>query len=364
MDSTQSEREASEWLARRDSGRWSAADEAAFAEWRSRSTENQVAVIRLQAVWHQADRLQVLIAGRSPAEMPHPGAMRLCSLLDSGASASREDVMLRPNSTVPAGEKSEPGLAGVANGAAVKSGQRQRLAALAAALLLMLFGGMTSYMLIRHASYYHTTVGGLKSVSMPDGSRVTLNTSTAIRIALGPRERDIILEKGEAFFDVAHDRQRPFVVHAGDQRIIAVGTQFSVFREPQGSRVVVTEGKVRVEDATSGSPANATSVPAGSVAEAGDAGVLVRSMTIAETQAYLAWQRGYLVFHDTPLADAVAEFNRYNSKQLVIRDSSLKGIRVGGNLRATNVTAFTRVLEQGFPVRATDFGDEIVLTAR
>src|SRR5262249_39417186 len=126
---------------------------------------------------------------------------------------------------------------------------RWRVFALAASLALGIGGsGVYIYqagMLDRDG--YRTPVGGIESVPTADGSTITLNTDSQIRVALSASERRIELKHGEAYFEVAHDPNRPFVVHAGNKRVIAVGTKFSVRRDYDDVQVVVTEGKVRLE---------------------------------------------------------------------------------------------------------------------
>jgi len=78
---------------------------------------------------------------------------------------------------------------------------------------------------------------------------------------------------------------------------------------------------------------------------------------------YLSWRSGYLVFHDVPLAEAVAEFNRYNVRKIEIDDSAVAAIKVSGKFRSTNFEAFVRLLEDGFPVRAQTTDDQIILTS-
>src|SRR6202040_1387699 len=116
---------------------------------------------------------------------------------------------------------------------------------------------------------YRTAIGGIAAISMKDGSTVTLNTNSEIRVALNETERRVDLERGEAFFEVAKDHNRPFIVRVGDQRVIAVGTKFSVRREPNHVRVVVTEGRVRLEHSEPQHPAEVAWVSAGGVAVAG-----------------------------------------------------------------------------------------------
>jgi transmembrane sensor len=346
MDSKQIEREASDWLARQDSGRWGAADDQAFATWQEQSTAHRIAVIRLKTVWRRAERLQALGAGIPRGQIPAPKTW--------GFSPAAERDPFRPAIA--------PHL-----GATPHSPRRVRLlAALAATVAVLAFGaGTVGYLRFHDPNAYRSQIGAIEIVSLADGSKVTLNTNSAIHVALSDVERRIDLTEGEAFFEVAKDPRRPFVVSAGGRLIVAVGTKFSVFRRAQDTRVVVTEGRVKVEDLHGSAPSGpATDLPAGSIARAGSAGVLVNHATVAEAETYMSWRSGYISLHDTKLAVAVAEFNRYNTKQLVIADPAIAELQIGGNLRAQNVEAFVRVLEEGFPVRAHEEGDRIILRAK
>ena len=119
--------------------------------------------------------------------------------------------------------------------------------ATAASVLLAVAAG--AYLWFQSSENRYTTpIGGIASVPLQDGSNITLNTATEVHVALTGRERDIDLERGEAFFQVAKDAKRPFVVNAGRKRVIAVGTQFSVLRDGDDIRVIVSEGTVRIED--------------------------------------------------------------------------------------------------------------------
>jgi transmembrane sensor len=210
---------------------------------------------------------------------------------------------------------------------------------------------------------YSTVVGGLEAVPMLDGSRVTLNTDSEIRVAVTEKERRVELKQGEAFFEVAKDPNRPFVVSVAGQRIVAVGTAFSVRRQGNDIRVIVSEGKVRVEvpgkDAALMEP-----VSAGSVVRTASNEVLIQKKPIAEIEQSLSWRSGLLTFRDTPLADAIAEFNRYNTRKIVIEDPEIAALQVGGIFRATNLDPFVHLLQDGFPVRATMEEDRIVLRSR
>jgi transmembrane sensor len=169
--------------------------------------------------------------------------------------------------------------------------------------------------------------------------------------------------RGEAFFDVAKDPARPFVVYANDKLVIAVGTQFAVRMKPEGLQVIVAEGRVRVDKTTViGRAEPLAELVAGNVAIADRSMVRVQVQPIAEVEQALSWRAGHVVLSRTTLDDAVAEFNRYNRRQLVINDPALAEIQVGGNFKADNIDGFVRLLEEGFHIRAEEHGNRIVLT--
>ncbi len=214
------------------------------------------------------------------------------------------------------------------------------------------------------------------SVPLSDGSKVTLNTDSEIRVAVTQQERKVALDHGEAFFEVVPDPARPFVVTVGEKRVIVLGTKFSVFREGDDIRVVVTEGRVSLSSFEPGIPGSAGSKPtngvggrtgpdtgamvlrAGSIAKTKGASLTIQS-SLKEAEELLSWRSGYVVFHETALADAVAEFNRYNTRKLVIEDPALAGLSISGNFRSTNVDSFVELLEDAFPVTVEQRGKRI-----
>ena len=213
---------------------------------------------------------------------------------------------------------------------------------------------------------YRTAAGMLEEVPLADGSRATLSGGSVVGVALSRRERDIDLSRGEAFFAVAKDADRPFVVHVGMREVVAVGTRFAVRRDAAGLRVVVTEGLVRLESAGTNAPDrfSTTFLPAGSVAVIDANGASVRFGTPDEAERMLSWRSGVLAFRDTPLAAAAAEFNRYGAKRIVMGDAQVATLRVGGNFNWANAYGFVRLLEAGFPVMAERLRDRIVLHYR
>ena len=368
---------ASDWLIRRESGAWSAADQARLDEWLNASTLNRVAFLRLELAWEDAARLKALGAGIAGDRPPPPGRWNLTPFFDSRASESSDNdpqtVLSEPARANDSPHLQHRGMSSTPSPAAGRAkplGLRQRTLALAgAAALLFAVGGGLYLALAPNGERYATPVGGLASVPMADGSNVTLNTDSQIRIALTDTERRVELGHGEAFFEVSKDPNRPFIVRAGDKRVIAVGTKFSVRREGDDIEIVVTEGKVRVEDGAAGQDSRVGGsaevfLTPGSIARADDAGVLVQRRTLPEAEEHLSWRTGRLMFRDQGLADAIAEFNRYNARKIVIQDPAIADLKIEGNFRATNVEAFVRLLESGFPVRAEVRADQILLTAK
>jgi transmembrane sensor len=346
---------ASAWLIRRDSESWSATDQACFEEWLDASTLNRVAFLRLELAWDDAARLKALGAGISGDKPPPPGRWNVTPFFDPTTPDSPPAAENSAVSEVPASDSFR------------LSRRRLRFVASAALLLGISVGAYLGF--APRGELFATPIGGLASVPMADGSQVTLNTDSQIRIALSETERRVELGHGEAFFEVSKDTTRPFVVRAGNKRVIAVGTKFSVRREGNVVQVVVTEGKVRIEDRAPahGYRADGSAdvfLTPGSIARADDSGVLVQRKTLPEAEQRLSWRTGVLMFRDQTLGEAAAEFNRYNLHQIVIQEPSVAALKIEGNFRATNVEAFVRLLESGFPVRAEMHADQIVVAAK
>jgi len=231
--------------------------------------------------------------------------------------------------------------------------------------VLVLGAAAAWYLWTSSAPDYKTPVGGTASVPVADGSQVTLNTNSAIRVSLSTTERHVQLDQGEAYFEVAKDPARPFVVSAGSKRVVAVGTKFSVRRLGNDIRVSVTEGKVRIEEEPflAGAQESMSLVAAGNVASTQEGSILVQRESLAEVEESLSWRNGYLTFREDTLRDAVAEVNRYNSRKIVIEDPAVGIIRLSGKFRTTEYEAFVRLLEGGFPIHAQRLDHKIILTS-
>jgi transmembrane sensor len=223
--------------------------------------------------------------------------------------------------------------------------------ALAAVLLATVGVGMTAWVARRAQTThtYVTAIGEFHRISLPDGSAVSLNTDTKIEVSYSGAERHVELLRGEAQFEVAHDADRPFVVSANGTHVSVLGTAFVVRkRSPSSLDVLVTEGRVAIDSAP------ATVLSGGQIALIRDGRLTTR--TVDDMSRRIAWTEGMLVFSGETLSEAVAEFNRYNRRQLVITDAELASKTIGGAFKATNPDRFATALEKMFriEVRAQD----------
>lgn len=202
-----------------------------------------------------------------------------------------------------------------------------------------------------------TALGEIRRVPLHDGSLAAVNTTTRLAIDLRPEIRNIRIDAGEAWFQVAKDRERPFVVTAGDVRVRAVGTAFSVRRLGEGADVQVTEGVVEVW--TVNRADEIRRVTAGARTFVSDAlGPAAPVEASVEIDRALAWRNGQLIFDGDTLGDAAAEFNRYNRIKLEI-DPVLASERVVGRFRTNEPEAFARAASAMLGAQAKMGGDRI-----
>jgi transmembrane sensor len=196
---------------------------------------------------------------------------------------------------------------------------------------------------------YVTGRGQKSIVDLPDGTRVTLDADSALDVAFANGRRDVRLLDGHAFFDVAHDRARPFAVLAGGRVVTALGTQFDVRLTPDAVRVVLAEGSVSVASAQAGAAASMVRLEPGQAfaAQAGAAG----KVSAADLDEALAWKQGVVEFRDQPLSEAVGLLNRYTRARIVIRDPKVAALRVTGVFRTGDIKRFGRSVSQVLPVR-------------
>ncbi len=192
---------------------------------------------------------------------------------------------------------------------------------------------------------YRTEVGGRRTVVLEDGSKVTLNTDTEVRLTGWDQGRNLTLVRGEAYFEVSKDPSRPFVVSAGGRTVTALGTAFDVRLEPQRWSVSLVEGKVRVVADT----AQVDLAPGDHLVQDGEAPWTLEKRNLDELTG---WRDGSLVFENRPLGVIVEEMNRYSARKIQITDPALASRPLSGRFKSGDMAGFVATLEAYGLVRA------------
>lgn len=243
--------------------------------------------------------------------------------------------------------------------------------AVAAALILTIGIGWTilDQRIDSSAQSYATAVGGTGSTVLPDGSRVDLGADSRITILYTADRRRVSVDFGEAYFSVAKNPRRPFLVTAGDMQVTAVGTAFNVRRHPGRVVVAVGEGRVELDNkerrGESRQPHEVPSMPLRAGQQAVYSGTS-RSIEVASIHLadVASWRRGVLKYVHEPLGNVVLDLNRYHSKPIVISDTRLSQMPFTGAVFSTRIDDALRALEGAFPVQVQEHADRIELSPR
>jgi len=307
----------------------SAAEKREFVEWVRRAPERVEACLRVARI-HAA-------VSRADVRWPRTSAEDLVR----DALAAPEDSVIPLHPTVRPNRE--------------EGGRRPALrwvAGLAASIIVA--AGLGWRLTLPRPEQFQTKVGEQRSVLLADGSRVTLNTASKIEVSLQADHRIVQLLQGEVLFDVAHDAERPFDVHAGRVVVRAVGTQFDIDRRATRTAVTVVEGRVAMiaADLRTG---NLPVLSAGDrvVVHGASLGTLEHDVNLSEVTA---WTQHQLVFRHRPLGEIADEFNRYNVGRIEIRSPSLREQELTGTFSSNDVASFVAVLA-GIPgVQVVDDG--------
>jgi transmembrane sensor len=334
---------AGEWLARLDKDSPSARDLAAFERWKSADPRHAAAYARLAATWQALERVQAI----------RPGADEPVDNDYLNTAKQHASSMRRP----PASRASNHRL---------WHGPRF-LFPLAASVPVALAGLWISHG-IGGSHTFSTGIGGFQRIILDDQSTVELNTNSEVRVVFTSGLRRVVLVRGEASFEVTHDTSRPFIVSAGPTAVRAVGTKFDVNRLENAVEVSVDEGKVAIgspsllETKLDALPMVIPRLSAGQSAIARGSGVELENLRQGDLARKLAWRNQMLVFDGESLAEVIAQFNRYNKRQLVTTDPTLADLRIGGYFRPTNLDAFISVLQSDFGIRVDVDDNRLELT--
>jgi len=303
---------AADWIQRRQFWDWNEKNQAELNVWLNENPLNLVTFLRLEAAWSRTERLIALNRPLSEA----PGINQV-----------------KRNNSFP-------------------------VRAAAALIVCGLGAGALYYLQAPKQNVYVTPLGAHETISLADGSQIELNTDSALRTRVDGNRRLAFLDRGEAFFKIKHDAAHPFVVIAGDHRVTDIGTKFMVREQGARVEVAVLEGSARIES----SNAQSATLKAGDVAIASARSLVVTKKPEQDIANAVAWQRGMLVFSQTPLANVATELNRYNTKKLVIADVEAAKAKIGGTFPTSGIDEVTAAARVLFGLHVEDRGDEVVIS--
>jgi transmembrane sensor len=221
-----------------------------------------------------------------------------------------------------------------------------------------------------------TRVGENRTVTLADGSRLSMGGRTRVEVKLGSARREVTLARGEALFGVAKDATRPFSVRAGSATVTAVGTEFNVRRSEDQVTVSVLEGRVMVQPMRAIVPVpwleEVTPVVTRGDSKPLDAGHrtmvdrtgMGATAQLPDMSVATAWQLGRLAFEDESLRYVVDVVNRYSGKPIVIGDAEIEDVRVSGTVVGDHIDGWVASLDTAFGIRAVQEPDRIVLHRR
>lgn len=307
-----------EFIQRRRFQRWSDADQRDLDAWLDESTLNRVAFLRLE---RRAERIERLADLRSPR---------------------RSVTVALPRFHFPF---------------------RGIIATAVVSLIVVLSFVARQHFLKPVDHIYSTDIGGHATLRFADQTEIELNTDTVIRYRMTTTERTVWLERGEAYFRVAHNASNPFTVIAGKHKITDLGTEFLV-RRNMGveNRLEVALVKGSAELSSEGMHAQAAVLTPGDEAIATPTTISFSHKTAQQLADEMSWRLGVLAFHDTRLADVVAAFNRYNDTKLVVVDPSIADMKFSAEVPANDYEDFLHLAETVQHLRVDREGRTILLS--
>lgn len=310
---------AADWAVRRREG-LGAQEQARLDGWLAENAANRAAFERSEAVWDDWQGLDLrALAGSAQAAPPR---------------AARRPL---------------PAWAGIAASVAI--------AAVVAATAYASAGKVIS-----------TDRGEVRTVTLADGSQVTLGAGSRIAVRYDSHGRHLRLMRGEALFDVRHDASRPFDVRAEDTQVTVLGTQFTVKAAPDRVRVDVIQGIVRVAKAQGPIAAFASSPPQTARLVRGDRlesprGGAMAGIESVDPGKIASWTKGRLIYADAPLGEVVSDLNRYAQVKVELADHGLYQLRVTAALRQDQAPGFLQSLSSTLPVTVENQNGVMVIRA-
>jgi transmembrane sensor len=357
MDASDRRRRASEeaaaWWVRFRAGDIERAEREEFVDWLRESAMHVAEMLRIAKLTNALDEFQSWLKINTDGPDHDDGSIIELPL---------REAPVDPKPTAPRDRRSLPPKRPWAGLIAVGAG-------------FLLLGAIGLFLSFR-TEIIETNRGERREVALADGSVVEVDPETRLRVAFGERARRVLLERGRAFFKVAKNPARPFLVQADGTTVRAVGTAFGVERAKQGILVTVAEGKVGVFVSEISAPVlpalpiTSQELPSHAPKEVLlTAGQQVRAPSTGsvgpirkvDSERELAWAKGRLVFDDETVAEAVDEFNRYNRVQLRVANDALALRTVSAIFDASDPESFLAFLQTDGAVRITRSESEIVM---
>lgn len=348
---------AADWLIAFCEGEVDANGRDAFMEWLRTSPEHVRAYLRIAALWEDED-----LFARSRK-------------LDADALVQR--ALAKSNVVPLSGVDLAPTAASDGASAPAPAVRRARRFAIAASVMGAAIGIASLVWLRLDAPLvYETAIGEQRSVTLSDGSMLSLNARSKVVVKYDETRRAVELVEGQALFRVASNPQRPFIVRSDSAAIRAVGTQFDVSRRLDKTVVTVVEGRVAVSEAgANGRDGGSALAPSSNVSPSAPKTVMLVSageqviatsteltpVQRADIAAATAWTEGKLVFHSSPLVEVIDEFNRHTPRRFVIEDAQLADVRISGIFSFTDTAQLTEFLRERFGVTVQETDGEIRL---
>jgi transmembrane sensor len=341
-DTAAIEAEAAAWVARFDAGDVSANDQAAFHEWLNRSALHRQVIAEYGNLWSEFDALKLLTdagkAGREEGRANDRPAMLerarpwIAACAAAVIAVAGSAVLFHPKPQGPIQAENHP---------------PARLSYPPATI------------------FYETAVGGQRRIALADGSSVILNTNSRLDVDFSGNRRDVHLMRGEAYFEVVHDKTRPFTVYANNYVVRDIGTAFDVHLSKTGLvEVGVTKGSVEVAPTNGTQVSGATDglgvVTAGHDIVLGQKAERAEDVSSADMGRKLAWRQGQLIYTGQPLGEVLADISRYSDIKIELADPALQNLPVGGAFRIDQIEAIFAALENNFGVHAEWIGPQHV----
>lgn len=334
--------EASAWIARLSSDQLTSDDQQQFTCWLNSSPEHKLAFEQMSALWGSLDSVRLLPSAKDMLESTNNQVFNVCVTEIERAEKFTHKFWTKGKGLIAASFL------------------------LVAVLIVIPLSSPSTVAPSQQAQAvvdplrYSTVVGERRKVNLDDGSVIELNTNSIVEVLFDQKKRQISLLKGEAYFDVAKDRNRPFVVDTGNGEVMAIGTAFNINRYADKTIVTVTEGTVAVKNIQRDNILSKPSYVASNQKVMIDEGGLGRVLATSRGEN-IEWMSNTVVFNEMPLSIALTEVGRYLPFDVYLTDPSLSQVKVSGTFSLGSPQATLEAIVATFDLNKTETGNGIEL---